>query len=95
MSAQDATIASLQNRLHAENSRRFEQIEKNQERQQEMLEEVLRNTASLPQLKEDIEKTNSDVEDLKAAHNRLRGGGKALGGMVAAWEVIRFVFFKH
>ena len=90
MSAQETTIAVLQNRLHEENQRRFEQIEKNQDNQSKMLGEVLKNTADLPDLKKDVEKLKSDRNKIKGAASvgAWLGGGSLLG------EAIRWMVFR-
>lgn len=88
MSAQEQQILNLQQQLHAENQRRFEQIEKNQDKQQKMLEELLVNTQGLGQMK-------LDVDDLKDAHSRLKGASAVGGAILAGWEAIRFLFFRH
>lgn len=87
MDNRDATIANLQQRLHQENQRRFEQIEKNQDNQKTTLEEILKNTVDLPKLK-------NDVEDLKNSHQRLKGGGIVISALLGAWEAVRFLFLK-
>ena len=54
-----------------------------------MLQTILWNTNGMKDLK-------TDVDDLKASHNRLRGGVKVAGaiggGAVTAWEIIRSIF---
>ena len=95
MSAQESTIATLQHQLHQENSRRFEQIEKNQDRQQKMLEQIVASTAGLPDLKGELANVGKKVESLEASHNRLKGGTGVIGALIGSWEIIRFVIFKH
>ena len=89
MSAQESQIASLQGMLHEQNQIRFRAIEENQREQQEMLQTILWNTNGMKDLK-------TDVDDLKASHNRLKGGVKVAGaiggGAVTAWEIIRSIF---
>lgn len=88
MSSQESQIAALQGRLHEANQLRFLAIERNQEKQQSMLQTILSNTAGLSGLR-------TDVDALKASHNRLKGGVKvagAIGGSaVTAWEIIRTI----
>ena len=60
MSAQESTIATLQHQLHDENKRRFEQIERNQDRQQMILDKILANTGDLPALKATIEEIEQE-----------------------------------
>ena len=95
MSAAESTIATLQHQLHQENQRRFEQIEKNQDRQQKMLEQIVASTAGLPDLKNTIAEMEGKVESLEGAHNRLKGGTGVLGAIVGSWEIVRFILFKH
>jgi hypothetical protein len=95
MSVQETTIATLQQQLHGENQRRFQQIEKNQDAQQRLLNQILANTAVLPHIKADVVELGSKVEELEGAHNRLKGGTGALGALVGSWEIIRFVLFRH
>lgn len=73
MTRDDATIADLQQRLHDENQRRFEQIEKNQDNLAskfvelgKTLEEVVTNTSCLQQLKEDVADIEKDRNKIKA-----------------------------
>jgi hypothetical protein len=95
MSAAESTIATLQHQLHQESQRRFEQIEKNQDRQQKMLEQIVASTAGLPDLKNTIAEMGGKVESLEGAHNRLKGGTGVLGAIVGSWEIVRFILFKH
>ena len=95
MSAAESTIATLQHHLHQENQRRFEQIEKNQDRQQKMLEQIVASTAGLPDLKNSITEMEGKVESLEGAHNRLKGGTGVLGAIVGSWEIVRFILFKQ
>jgi hypothetical protein len=95
MSAQESTIATLQHQLHQENTRRFEQIERNQDRQQKVLETILANTAGLQDLKKELGEVSLKVENLEGAHNRLKGGTGVLGALVGSWEIVRFILFKH
>lgn len=95
MSALEQTIATLQQQLHAENQRRFQQIEKNQDSQKRMLDQILLNTAELPALKEKVEKVEGQVDELKESHQRTKGAS-ALGAVIlGSWELIRFVFTRH
>jgi uncharacterized FlaG/YvyC family protein len=91
MSAQESTIATLQHQLHQESQRRFEQIEKNQDRQQKVLEQVLSNTSDLPQLK-------ATVEDIDKERNRAKGAVKlamVLATSSGVIEAYRWIFSRH
>ena len=98
MTAQDATIADLQQRLHDENQRRFEQIEKNQDNLASKfvelgrtLEEVVTNTSCLQQLKE-------DVADIEKDRNKIKGAvklGVGMGGFSLLAEGMRWLWNRH
>lgn len=80
----------LQWQLHEQNQTRFEAIETNQKKQQDMLIEILQNTSDLPELKKKI-------ENIVDEHNRAKGVAK-----VAAWlfggtsliEGLRFILSR-
>ena len=88
MSAAESTIATLQHQLHRENQRRFEQIEKNQENQQKILNQIVVNTADLPKLKD-------RVDELETDSNRVKGGGAMIAFIFASWEALRFFILKR
>ncbi len=98
MSVEDTTIADLQQRLHNENQRRFEQIEKNQDRQAEQLEQLLKNTADLPTLKSDIGDLKDAVKDIDGDRNKIKGAvklGVGAGGLSLLAEGARWLFFRR
>ena len=65
MSVEQQTILQLQQQLHDENKRRFEQIEKRQDKQDELLEKILANTADLPDLKKKVDEHDSSIDQAK------------------------------
>jgi hypothetical protein len=87
MSAQESTIATLQHQLHQENTRRFEQIERNQDRQQKLLDQIALNTSDLPKLKD-------RVDGLEVTSDRIKGGGTTIALLMGSWELIRFLLFR-
>lgn len=88
MSVEQQTILNLQQRLHEENQRRFEQIEEKQNKQDSILQQILSNTQDLPQLKK-------DVEDLKDGQSRIKGGGAVITFIIGSWEAVRFFWHGH
>lgn len=91
MSAQESTIATLQHQLHEENRRRFEQIERNQDRQQMILDKILANTGDLPALK-------ATIEEIEQERNRAKGAIKlalALATSSGVIEAARWIFGRH
>lgn len=89
MNGDERTIADLQQRLHEESQRRFQQIEKNQDRQGKQLDELIKNTADLPKLKKDVEEINTERNKFEGAAKlaTLMGGGSLLA------EGIRWLFY--
>lgn len=91
MSAQESTIAVLQQQLHAANIERFQKIEDRLDTFQQTMEKVVANTADLPQLKEKI-------ASIDAERNKFKGAAKLgvlLGGGSMVGEALRWFWFKH
>jgi hypothetical protein len=78
----------LQRQLHRETERRFEQIERNQDNQRKTLDVIAVNTADLPRLKE-------QVGILERDGNRMKGGGAVAMGLLASWDIFKFILFKR
>ena len=98
----------LQQRLHGQNQRRFEQIEKNQDKQGEVLQEVLENTRDLSKLKDDVSdikeeitktdlsKLKTDVEEIQADRNKAKGAVKIaslMGAGSLVGEALHWLIF--
>lgn len=80
----------LQWQLHEQNQTRFEAIESNQQKQQDLLVEILRNTSDLPELKKKLEKIVDE-------HNRAKGVAKLAGwlfGGTTLIEGLRFILSR-
>lgn len=95
MSAQETTIAILQQQLHGENQRRLSDIE-------ETLREVRANTAILPALKSDVDAVKNrmddqqkEIDDCVASQNRVKGIGLGITGVFSAWEILKQFIGKH
>ena len=97
-SAEDLTIMELQRQLHAENKRRFEQIEKNQDNQATSLKEILKNTSDLPALKSDMEDLKGQVSAINSERDKVKGAAKLgawLGGSGLTLGIIRWLLTGH
>ena len=90
MSAQETTIATLQQQLHAANIQRFEKIEETLKQQDKTLQQIVVNTSGLQELK-------STVEDIDKDRNKVKGAAKIavwLGGTGLLGEAARWIFFR-
>ena len=97
-SLNDLTIMELQRQLHAENKRRFEQIEKNQDNQKDQLDQLLQNTAELPTLKTDVAEIKKQVATINTERDKVKGAAKLgawLGGSGLAMGLFRWIFYGH
>ena len=90
MSAQESTIATLQQQLHAANIKRFEDIEKTLDAQDKVLRQIVENTSGLQDLKDTVKKMDEE-------RNKVKGAAKIamwLGGTGLLGEVGRWIFFR-
>ena len=94
----DSTSAVLKDHLYQQFEQRFTRLEKGQDAGHELMQRILVNTAGLPELKSSHDALATKVDGMASDHDRFQGGVKVAGalggGLVAAWEALRYCILK-
>ncbi len=94
--AGDRTV--LRDQLFQQWNERFKRLEDGQGESHTLMQQILVNTAGLPELKKRHDNLEIRVDGLASDHDRFQGGVKVAGalggGIMAAWEALRYFVLK-